>query len=179
MMKTAVMFLIALALVSPMAIADPQGQNAGGQQVQTTQEVGTQQQTQNQGEDQNLTVQNQERERERARNVTELHQMIQERKMEMNQSLQNMSNIQQHIYMNQNTVREAVHAFLAMENLTGGIGPNVSQIAREFNNSVQATIMAEEKIQTRSQFARFFVGGDKDAAGELENETNRNQERIQ
>ncbi|MFY1644910.1 hypothetical protein ACK11Z_14360, partial [Methanoculleus bourgensis] len=36
----------------------------------------------------------------------------------------------------QNQVRLAVHTLLAAENRTGGIGRNISVIAREFNNSV-------------------------------------------
>jgi len=76
-------------------------------------------------------------------------------------------------------VRLAVHALLAMENLTGGIGRNVSQIAREFNNSAQATIRAEERIQTRNMLMSFFFGGDEQAAEEMEQEVNRNRERIQ
>jgi hypothetical protein len=63
--------------------------------------------------------------------------------------------------------------------LTGDIGRNVSQIAREFNNSVQATIRAEERIQTRNWLVRFFVGGDREAAEDIEQEVNRNRQRIQ
>ena len=49
----------------------------------------------------------------------------------------------------------------------------------EFNNSVQATIRAEERIQTRNFILSFFFGGDEQAAGEIEQEVNMNQERIQ
>ncbi len=79
---------------------------------------------------------------------------------------------------NQNRVRLAVHSLLAMEDLEG-IGRNVSKIARNFNNSIQATIRAEEKIQRRSRLRRFFFGGDDDAAEEIEEEVNKNRERIQ
>ncbi|UZE93230.1 MAG: hypothetical protein IB617_00030 [Candidatus Nealsonbacteria bacterium] len=97
----------------------------------------------------------------------------------MNQEMQGLSNIQKKVYQNQNQAREAVHALLAIEDLATGIGPQVSQIAREFNNSVQATIIAEEKIQKRNVFVRFFMGGDKNAAEDMERELNQNQQRIQ
>jgi hypothetical protein len=48
-----------------------------------------------------------------------------------------------------------------------------------FNNSVQATIRAEEKIQTKSGFARFFSGGDEKSAAEIEAQVTQNRERIQ
>jgi hypothetical protein len=129
----------------------------------------TGQQTQDQGQSQNLTIQEQAR----------VRNMIQEREREMNQSLQSLPQWQQNVYQNQNQVILAVHALLAMENLTGGIGHNISQIAREFNNSVQATIRAEERIQTRNQLVKFFMGGDEEAAQEILNVTNMNQLRIQ
>ena len=66
-----------------------------------------------------------------------------------------------------------------MEDLAGGIGKNVSAIAKNFNNSVQATINAEAKIEKRSGFARFFAGGDHDAAEAIEAEVEQNKLRIQ
>jgi hypothetical protein len=161
-MKQIITFLIVSILISSIVLA--QGQQG-------------QQETQNIGEEKNLTIR--QTEQLRARNITELKQMIQERQQIMNQEMQNLGEGQQNVYQNQNRVRLAVHALLAMENLTGGIGRNVSQIAREFNNSVQATIRAEERIQTRNWLVRFFVGGDEEAAGNMEQEVNRNRERIQ
>jgi len=168
-MKPTITVLLALILIGSVVIAAcPQC----GQQNQSGQETG-------QGEEENLTIQIQQREQLRARNVSELRVMIQEREREMEQEMANLGEVQQEIYRNQNRVRLAVHSLLAMENLTGGIGRNVSQIAREFNNSVQATIRAEERIQTRRGILRFFVGGDGEAAEEIEQEVNRNRERIQ
>jgi DNA-binding transcriptional MerR regulator len=115
----------------------------------------------------------------KAQTTTELREMIQQRQQEMNQEISNLREKVQNMYQNQNKVRLAVHSFLAMEDMIGGIGRNVSQIAREFNNSVMATIRAEEKIQDRNWFARVFAGGDDQAAGELEREVNTNRERIQ
>lgn len=82
------------------------------------------------------------------------------------------------VYENQNEVRAAVHAFLAMENMTG-IGKNVSAIAKEFDNSIMSTIRAEERINNRSRIKRFFAGGDEEAAKEIEAETEMNKERIE
>ncbi|MFH1820780.1 MAG: hypothetical protein ABH805_02605 [Candidatus Nealsonbacteria bacterium] len=171
-----------------------QGQGTGqGQQVQTE----TEQQTQNQGEEQQIRTEQQTQIREdeqtegsgqqnlisgnqqKARTMTEAREMVQQKKQAMTQEMQGLSNIQQKVYQNQNKVREAVHALLALEDLAPGIGLQVSQIAREFNNSVQATIMAEEKIQKRSVLVRFFTGGEKNAAGDMEQELNQNQQRIQ
>ena len=51
-----------------------------------------------------------------------------------------------------------------MEDLAGGIGPQISAIAKEFDNSVTETIEAEEEIEKKGGFARFFSGGDEKAA---------------
>ena len=175
------------------------GQGTGqGQEVQ--QEVQAEQRTQNQGEEQQVQTQSREetqvregdqeagpqggevimaRERQqKAGTVEEAKNMVQQRKQEMTQELQTLTNVEQKVYKNQNKVREAVHALLAMEDLVKGIGPQVSEIAREFNNSVEKTVMAEEKIEKRNVFARFFMGGDKEAAGEIEVELNQNIQRL-
>ena len=117
--------------------------------------------------------------RVKATTTTELKQMIQERKQEMQQELESMNEKKEKVYRNQNRVREAVHALLVMEDLVGGIGKNVSEIARNFNNSVQKTIQAEEKIQKRDFISNFLFGGDQEAADEIEEEVNTNQNRIQ
>jgi len=78
----------------------------------------------------------------------------------------------------QNRVQLAVHALLAAENRTGGIGMNVSAIAREVNNSVQTTTRAEEQIQARNGLIRFFFGGDQDAARLIREEAQQNLERA-
>jgi hypothetical protein len=77
-----------------------------------------------------------------------------------------------------NRARLAVHVLLAAENRTGGIGENISAIARELNNSVQATARAEERIQARHTFMRFLFGGDADAARLIEGEVQQNRERA-
>ena len=171
-----------------------QGQGTGqGQQVKTE----TGQQTQNQGEEQQIRIEQQTQTREgeqeessgqqnfilgiqqKARTMTQVREMVQQKKQEMTQEMQGLSNVQQKVYKNQNKVREAVQTLLSLEDLAPGIGSQVSEIAREFNNSVQATIIAEEKIQKRNAFVRFFIGGEKNAAEDMEQELNQNQLRIQ
>ena len=164
-MKKIIIPLLVLILIIPLVLG--QGQQ-GGQQSGDGQQTG--QGTEGETGQQVQTM---------ARNTTELRQMIQEREQEMNQSMQGLKEELKEMYQNQNRVRLAVHALLAMENLTGGIGRNVSQIAREFNNSVQASLRAEERIQTRNMLMRFFFGGDEQAAEEMEQEVNRNRERVQ
>ncbi|MFH1106092.1 MAG: hypothetical protein V1731_02680, partial [Candidatus Aenigmatarchaeota archaeon] len=68
-----------------------------------------------------------------ARNVTELKEIISARTNQLNKEMERLENREQNVYKNQNKVRIAVHTLLAMENLTGGIGRNVSAIARDFN----------------------------------------------
>lgn len=77
-----------------------------------------------------------------------------------------------------NEVRLAVHALLGAENRSGGIGQNISAIAREVNNSVQKTFEAEEQIRARHGFIRSLFGGDVEAARLIEGEAQRNRERV-
>jgi hypothetical protein len=147
-----------------------------GQALGNGQQERVEQETQNIGED--TTIRIQQREEVRARNVSELHEMMEQRKQEINQEIQALPEHQQLVYQNQNRVRLAVHSLLAMEELVGGIGPQVSQIAEGFNMSVQATIRAEEQIQSRSRFVRFFAGGDEEAAQDIEHHVVQNQERL-
>jgi hypothetical protein len=79
---------------------------------------------------------------------------------------------------NPNEVRLAVHTLLAMENLTGGIGTQVSSIARDFNNSAQKTWQLEARIESRDAFSRFLFGGDRASAAELAGLTVQNENRI-
>ena len=115
----------------------------------------------------------------KAQTKDELKQMIQERKQEMEQEMEGLGTKEQNVYRNQNTVREAVHTMLAMEDLVGGIGKNISAIAKEFDNSVQKTIGAETKIEERGWFSRLMVGGDKESASALASEVAENRNRVQ
>jgi hypothetical protein len=93
-------------------------------------------------------------------------------------SLRNVSPVPSGWVRNPNEVRDAVHSLLAMENRTGGIGPQVSAIARKFNNSANVSQQYENRITNRDVFSRFFFGGDRQAATELANLTAQNQARI-
>ena len=114
-----------------------------------------------------------------ARNISDLRDSKRRQLEELNKSLQNEPTERRGWVKNQNEVRIAVHTLLSMENRTGGIGQNISAIAREFNNSVNMSEKLEQKIQDRSGIMRVFLGGDRDAAGQLANITSQNQARIQ
>jgi hypothetical protein len=170
-MKRTIMFsllmLFCLTLIAGISFAAQGNSEKGMKLANTTIENTPVEQKQQ------ITTQAQER------NLTQVRNLIQEKQQKMNQQLEGLDDKQQNMYRNQNQVRLAVHALLAMENFTGDIGPQVSEIARNFNNSVQATLNSEEKIQQRSAFARFFMGGDNEAAENIEQEVNQNQQRIQ
>ena len=171
----------ALILIGSVVLAavPPPGSGNGNQGSDTTdgrgQQSDTSQQTQNQGGEtqlQNIVA-------TRAKNAQELKEIVKQSRINIQNSTNQIKSQLQEMHQNQNRVRVAVHAMLAAENLTGGIGRNVSQIAREFNNSVQSTTRAEEKIRTRSSIVKFFMGGDEEAAEDIEQEVNKNQNRLQ
>lgn len=82
-------------------------------------------------------------------------------------------------FKNENLVRDTVQSLLSVANRTGGIGKEVSAIAREFNNGIDNVKKAEQKIQNRGWFKRLFVGGDAEAAAILANESMKNSEMVQ
>jgi hypothetical protein len=108
----------------------------------------------------------------------ELQLRIEQKQREQDRELANMTAPEQAVQRNRNAVRLAVHTFLSLGEVDGGIGQNLSAIARNYNNSVQASVRAEERIESRSGFVRFFAGGDEEAAAELERLRLQNQERI-
>ncbi len=79
---------------------------------------------------------------------------------------------------NANEVRLAVHGLLASRDLLGGIGQQVSEIAKSMNDSVATTTNAEAKIQSRGFFIRLLFGGDSAAADAISQAVERNQEHI-
>jgi len=80
---------------------------------------------------------------------------------------------------NENTVRVAVQTLLAAGNIQGGIGEQISSIAKNFNNSVIAQYNAEEKIQNKNALSRFFFGGDSEAAEEIRQQVEQNRIRLE
>ncbi len=171
-------YVLMLVLASSLVLAQGQGIHEPGTGIENPElreaAQGTGQE-QGSGEGEQVTVMT----RTRAQTSTELRQIMQQKQQVMNQETEGVGSKVRSVYQNQNRVRLAVYSLLAMEDLAGGLGRNISAIARTFNNSVQATIRAEEKIQTRSAFVRFFAGGDAESAEKLEQESARNQERIQ
>ena len=101
-----------------------------------------------------------------------------EQQQVMTQELEGMGKDEQKVYQNQNQVREAVQAMKMLGEMQGGIGPEVSGIAQGFDNSIQATIQAELKMEKRSGLSKFFAGGDHKAAEAMEQEVQQNQEHI-
>jgi hypothetical protein len=96
----------------------------------------------------------------------------------LNTTLRNISSGERERVKNENEVRIAVTTLLDVEDLSGGIGRNVSAIARDFNNSASSIRKIEDRIQSRSSFVRLFFGGDREAARELANQTAQNNARI-
>lgn len=96
----------------------------------------------------------------------------------LNATLRNVSSGERDRIKNENEVRIAVTTLLDVEDLSGGIGRNVSAIARDFNNSASSVRKIEDRIQSRSSFVRLFFGGDREAARELANQTAQNDARI-
>jgi len=178
-MKKIITLFLMLALVSSLVLAAQGETGSKGIHEPGTGLEDPELKAANQGTGQGLTNLETTTIQTKAKNQEQLQQMIQQKKQEMNQEMESMSEGKRNVYRNQNQVREAVHALLAMEDLAGGIGKQVSAVAREFDNSVQKTIQTEEKIQTRGAFARFFAGGDFESAEELDQEVNQNQQRIQ
>jgi len=162
-------------------IASPS--SSQGQQVNVSQQTQTQQQLKNQGEGTASQVQQQTATEQmtvlKSKNISELKASISQKRQELEQELSGIVEKEQKVYKNQNQVREAVHALLASEDLTDGIGQQVSVIAQEFNNSVQKTIQAENKIQERGWFKRLWNGGDKESAEKIANEVKLNAGKVQ
>jgi len=96
----------------------------------------------------------------------------------LNATLRNISSSERDRIKNENEVRIAVTTLLDVEDLSGGIGRNVSAIAREFNNSASSMRKLEDRIQTRSSFMRVLFGGDREAARELAAQSVQNNARF-
>jgi len=78
----------------------------------------------------------------------------------------------------ENEVRIAVHTLLAMKNLTGNIGQQVSEIAREFNNKINQSTELKQQADEKKGLARVFTGGDEETAQKLKQEANNIQEKV-
>lgn len=196
-MKKAVFYVLALVMLSSLVFAaegPPEGAGAAVDGGNAPEDTGNgtggeapmlTTATQNAGEEQQLAVQTREQAEagagsENAEQVrARVEEKVQTKQQELEQEMVGKSEKEQNVLQNQNQVRLAVHALLEMKDEIGGIGPQVSEIAQQFDNSVQATIKAEERIQAKSGFARFFSGGDEKAAEELETEVNANKAKVE
>ncbi len=105
-------------------------------------------------------------------------QSIEERKHELDDEEASTTPKFRNVMKNANEVRLAVHALLASKELLGGIGPQVSEIARHMNDSIATTTSAEARITSRGFIVRLFFGGDKNSAKSISREVGRNQENI-
>ncbi|MBR9692436.1 hypothetical protein GOV07_00715 [Candidatus Woesearchaeota archaeon] len=178
-----VTIIIALILASAvvLAVAGPGEQGgAGGAPEQAQGEQPVKVDTQNKGEDQQLKVTTTAGEMKGApENVAAVRQQMMEQQQTMTKEMEGMGKDEQKVYQNQNQVREAVQAMKMLGEMPGGIGSEVSGIAQGFDNSVQATIQAELKMEKRSGLTKLFAGGDHDAAKAMESQVEQNQVRIQ
>ncbi len=107
-----------------------------------------------------------------------LQQMVREREREMEALASTSDQNIRNTVRNENRVRLAVQALVASEDLLGGIGQQVSVIARQIGSSQASTSEAEKNIKERGFLSRLFFGGDKDSATIINREVVRNEERI-
>lgn len=113
-----------------------------------------------------------------ASSLDDLNQKIEIRKLELEDEEASTTEQKRDIVKNANEVRLAVHALLASKDLIGGIGPKVSEIAKEMNDSVATTTKAEAKIQSRGFLTKLLFGGDSAAADVISQAVAQNQQRI-
>lgn len=97
--------------------------------------------------------------------------------------LQQVSQVEQDLLRDQD--REQAHVDLALfalsstGNLTGITSPGLARLAAEINASHEYALQAEQQIRTRSSFMRMLIGGDREAAGQMIQYADQNQQRIQ
>ncbi|TSC69955.1 MAG: hypothetical protein G01um101449_476 [Parcubacteria group bacterium Gr01-1014_49] len=114
-----------------------------------------------------------------ASSFDDLRQRIETRKHELDDEEASTTPEFKEVMKNANPVRLAVHSLLASKELLGGIGEQVSAIAREMNRTIATTTSAEAKIHSRGFFARLFFGGDRAAAEAISQVVAQNQQRAQ
>ena len=111
--------------------------------------------------------------------LDDLKQKIEKRKLELDdEEASTTPSSRRDAIKNANPVRLAVHSLLASKDLLGGIGQQVSVIAREMNDSVASTTAAEAKAQSRGLLSRLFFGGDRTSAEVIAGVAEKNQQRI-
>ena len=113
------------------------------------------------------------------KNAEELREAIKEKREALKEAAKEDKEKIKEMKEKQNEVRLAVQTLLASENLTGGIGKEVSAIARDFDNSAKETESAEEKIVNRNRVVRFFFGGNTNDVEKIKEKLQERGERIQ
>lgn len=113
------------------------------------------------------------------KNAAELREAIKEKRETLKEAMKEEKEKIRETKEKQNEVRLAVQTLLASENLTGGIGKEVSAIAKDFDNSAKETESAEEKIMNRGRFMKALFGGDRKDAELIRNKLQTRGERIQ
>jgi len=115
---------------------------------------------------------------QRIENVRELKAQLKDRKEELRKIYAEEKESIRESRQKQNEVRLAVHALLASENITGGIGKEVSDIAKDFDNSLKDTEAAEDKITKRGNIVRLLFGGDFDSVKLIKEKVQNREEKI-
>lgn len=115
---------------------------------------------------------------EQATSLDDLKQKIEIRKNELTQEAASSTPERKDIVENANPVRLAVHSLLASKDLLGGIGSQVSEIAKQMNDSIATTTNAEAKVQARGFITRLLFGGDSTSAEVIAQAAAKNQENI-
>lgn len=113
-------------------------------------------------------------------NLKQLKQTLEKREQEIKVKLASTTPMNKKILERAGKVSVAVHALLASEDMLGkGIGQQVSQIAREVDDSVASTTSVEARLESRGFLSKLFFGGDKKSAEVIAKQAEQNQARIQ
>ncbi len=114
----------------------------------------------------------------RASTLADLRAKREERRAELADEEASTTPKFRNVMKNANEVRLAVHTLLASEDLVGGIGPRISEIAKRMNDTVGSTTDAEAKIESRGALKKLFFGGDRTAAEAIQGAVDANNADI-
>jgi len=138
-----------------------------------------QQQTQkaNQGEDSQIQTQTQQQLQDESETGDQVQNQIknQEQLQQQNQVLEGKVNLEQH----RNAVADFVQGLLEVAEKEEKIGQQVKVIAQQQNQSVDTTVQAMEKVQTRSKIKTFLLGSDYKNLGALRSEMVQTRNRLE
>jgi hypothetical protein len=102
---------------------------------------------------------------------------IREREMEIETEL-DREGVDDSVRNNQSVYLVGVDAFLYVHELHHTYYDNLTETEREIRDTLNSTLQAEMQIQSRNAFVQFFMGGDDQAALQLEREVDANEDRI-